>query len=70
VDDLVSSGRIHISVDESVSLWMNLYLPFVDKSVTSCNVLYLCGLTCIPDDIFFNKKAILLNLPASFHTTT
>jgi len=65
MDDLVSSGRIHISVDESVSLWtilslvdgfialrMNLYLCFVDKSVNSCNVLYLCGLTYIPDDIF------------------
>jgi len=69
VDDLVSSGRIHISVDESVSLWtilslvdgfislwMNLYLCFVDKSVTSCNVLYLCGLTCTPDDIFLTRK--------------
>jgi len=26
------------------------------KSVTVCNVLYLCGLTCIPDDIFFQQE--------------
>ena len=82
MNDLVSSGRIHISVDESVSLWtilspvdgfislwMNLYLCSVDKSVTLSNVLYLCGLTYIPDDIFFNRKAMLLNLPASVHNT-
>jgi len=65
MDDLVSSGQIHISVDKSVSLWtilylvdrfispgMNLYLYLVDKSVTSCKILYLCGRTCISDDSF------------------
>jgi len=28
----------------------------VDKSVNSCNVLYLFGLTCIPDDIFLTRR--------------
>jgi len=41
VDDLVSSGRIHISVDEPVSLWTILSL--LDGFISLRMNLYLCG---------------------------
>jgi len=64
VDRSVSSGRIHISVDEFVSLWTMLYLVDgfislwmnlypVDKSNYSCKIWYLCGRNCISNDSFY-----------------
>jgi len=69
VDRSVFSGRIHISVDESVSLWTILYLGghfciFVDRSVSKWTNSYLSRRTCVSDDSFsfsFDNKAMFLN---------